>query len=814
MPGLQRYRDRRDFAATPEPSDPGQPSGLALRYSIQNHDATRLHWDLRLEWQGVLLSWAVTRGPSLDPSDKRLAVRTEDHPLSYLQFEGVIPKGHYGAGSVMLWDLGWWQPLEPAGRGLAKGHLRMRLHGRRLTGDWNLVRIKGRASDKGRENWLLIKQQDEAAGGPDPAARHRTSVATGRSMAQIAAGAKPVAPPRKGGTPRPVAPQLATLADEAPSGGDHWHELKLDGYRAQVAVGAGGTRIFTRAGHDWSDRFAELLPAFDDLACKSALIDGEIVAGAGLSGFGALQDAIGAGGPFRFVGFDLLHLDGRDLGGKPLRQRRAALETLFNPLPPMGPLPLSPVIEGPVDEALDLICRQGGEGLIAKRHDAPYRGGRGRDWLKIKCRRRGEYVVVGWQPSDSPARPFASLLLAARKGEDWRYMGKVGSGFDGTAMADLADRMRPLARKTAPLAAPRPETAGARWINPVLAVEVDYAEITASGRLRHAVYLGLREDKPADQIHHEEPAPMSEPTTGREMIAGIALSSGDRVIFPKPRLTKADLARYYEAAAPLMLSEMADRPLSLLRLPEGLEGERFFQKHPGRGFPDALKTMQIEGSDGDSAPYAYVTDAAGLVGAVQMGSVEFHIWAARRDRLDRPDRLVLDLDPDEGLGFAATRRAALDLRDLLAQIDLDCWAMLSGGKGIHLVVPLKRQSGWDSVKLFSRGLAHLAESRWPRRFTAQMAKSRREGRIFIDWLRNERGATAIAPFSVRARPGAPVACPVGWDELPGIRRAGAFSTEAALERGWAGVTPPQPQALTNARVDALERLLNTEPPRT
>lgn len=810
MAGLQRYRARRDFAATPEPSDPGQPSALALRYSMQNHDATRLHWDLRLEWQGVLLSWAVTRGPSLDPSEKRLAVRTEDHPISYLRFEGVIPQGHYGAGSVMLWDLGWWQPLEPAARGLAKGHLRMRLHGRRLTGDWNLVRIKGRASDKGRENWLLIKQQDEAAGGPDPVARHRTSVATGRSMAQIASGHGPVAPARAGRTPRPVAPQLATLTDEAAAGDDVWHELKLDGYRAQVAIGAGGTRIFTRSGHDWSDRFADLLPAFDDLPCKSALIDGEIVAGAGLSGFGALQDAIGAGGPFRFVGFDLLRLDGRDLRTQPLSKRRAALEALFEPLPPMGPLTLSPVIEGPADEALAMICGQGGEGLIAKRHDAPYRSGRRRDWLKIKCRRRGEYVVVGWQPSDSRARPFASLLLAAREGKGWRYMGKVGSGFDAQAMADLARRMRPLARKTAPLDAPSSETSGARWISPTFAVEVDYAEITASGRLRHAVFLGLREDKPAETIQHEEPAPMND----RETIAGIALSSGERAIFPKPRLTKADLARYYEAAAALMLPEIADRPLSLLRLPEGLEGERFFQKHPGKGFPSAVKVVQIPQSDGESAPYAYVTDAAGLVGAVQMGSVEFHLWGARRDRLDRPDRLVLDLDPDEGLGFAATRRAALDLRDLLAELDLACWAMLSGGRGIHLIVPLRRQTGWETLKLFSRGVAHLAETRWPRRFTAQMAKARREGRIFIDWLRNERGATAIAPFSVRARAGAPVACPVGWDELPAIRRAGAFSTDAALERGWAGVTPPDAQALTKARVDALERLLNAESPKT
>lgn len=806
MAGLGTYLDKRDFAATPEPSADGTPSRLGLRYSMQNHDATRLHWDLRLEWGGVLLSWAVTRGPSLDPADKRLAVRTEDHPLSYLTFEGQIPKGHYGAGTVMLWDLGWWQPLEPAARGLAKGHLKFRLHGQRMTGDWNLIRMRGRkAADATRENWLLVKIDDEAAHQRDPVARYSTSVASGRSFAAIRAD-KPAALRRHPGPlPRHQPVQLATLTEDLADAATHWHELKLDGYRAQVALGAGGPRIFTRAGHDWTDRFADLLPALRDVSCRSALLDGEIVAGAGLQGFGTLQDAIKAGGPFRYVAFDLLQRDGRDLTALPLTRRRKALETLFRPLPPMGALTLSPVIHGAADEALAMICGAGGEGVIAKRTDAPYRGGRSRDWLKIKCRRRGEFIVIGWQKSTSRGRPFASLAVAEQRDDGLAYMGKVGTGFDDDAMADLACHMAPLVRKTAPVDAPRREVSGVTWIAPELRVHVDYAETTAQGRLRHAVYLGLRQDQLDPQPRDTPPAQGKRP-----VVAGIAISSGDRVIFETPRLTKAALAAYYDAVAPLMVPQMAGRPLSLLRLPEGMAGERFFQKHPGKGFPDALKIQQIGNADGEVSPYAYVTDAAGIVGAVQMGTVEFHIWGARRDRLERPDRLVFDLDPDEGLGFAATRRAALDLRDRLAGLGLSSWAMLSGGKGIHVIVPLRRTAGWDTVRLFSRGVALWAAQTDPKRFTAEMSKAKRKGRIFLDWLRNERGATAIAPFSVRARPGAPVACPVTWDELPRIRKAGAFSTAQALERGWADVAPPPPQGLTAKVIDALDRALSDE----
>ncbi|MCQ0969595.1 DNA ligase D [Paracoccus sp. TK19116] len=803
MAELGTYLDKRDFGQTPEPSEAGHPSGVGLRYSIQNHRATRLHWDLRLEWEGVLLSWAITRGPSFDPSEKRLAVRTEDHPLSYLGFEGEIPEGNYGAGTVMLWDIGWWQPLDPVARGLKKGHLHLRLHGRRMTGDWNLILMKGRKSgDDKRQNWLMIKGDDEAAGQRDPVARYKRSVSTGRTFAEIKSEAAPKTPALTGKLPRLAKPQLATLVEDLADPGAYWHELKLDGYRAMVALGKGGPRVYTRSGLDWTDKFSSLVPAFEDVSCDAALIDGEIVAGAGMQGFSALQDAIKAGGPFSFVAFDLLSLAGTDLTDKPLTERRKALEKLMKPVPPMGALQVSPVIEGDPAETFGMVCESGGEGLIAKRRDGHYRTGRGKDWLKIKCRRRAEFVIVGWQPSSSRARPFASLALAAHEGDKLTYVGKVGTGFDEAKMDEIATRMKPLARKSATVEAPASETAGVRWLSPSLVAEIDYAEITAQGRLRHAVFLDLREDKPAREVRVEREVAMSDDA---EKIAGIAVSSADRVIFDKSKLTKGDVARYYEAIAPAMLEETADRPLSLLRLPEGLEGERFFQKHPGKGFPDALKIVEITEKDGDAEPYAYVTDAAGLVGAVQMGTIEFHIWGARRDRLDRPDRLVFDLDPDEGLKFAEVKSAAFDLRDRLADLGLESWAMLSGGKGIHVVVPLRRTVGWDTAKLFCRGVASLIAEAEPMRFLSEMSKAKRKNKIFIDWLRNERGSTAIAPFSLRARPGAGVAMPIAWDALGGVRKANATSTKQALEHGWQGVDRPAPQTLGASVTEALER---------
>ena len=803
MDSLATYRSKRDFEATPEPAGGGRPRGLGLHYSMQCHDATRLHYDLRLEWQGVLLSWAVTRGPSLDPAEKRLAVRTEDHPLDYLRFEGTIPEGHYGAGIVMLWDIGTWQPVEDVARGLAKGHLRCRFEGLRLTGEWHLVRIKGKPGEK-RENWLLIKQEDEAAHQPDPVARYTTSVLTNRTHAEIAADAepRPFGPPRKAPAPAFRAPMLATLVKEPPGAEGWWHELKFDGYRAQIRLGVEGARLMTRSGLDWSDRFEPLLPAFEELPAKTALIDGEVMAGSDLGGFGALQRAIGEGGPFRFYAFDLLERDGTDLTGKPLTERRKALETLLKDAPPLGLIQLSPVIEGEGEAVMAPICEAGGEGIVSKRTDAPWRSGRSTTWLKAKCERRAEFVIVGWQPSDKRGRAFSSLLLATREGGGWTYRGKVGTGFDAAAQADIAARLAAL-KGPMPLAKRPADARGAVWVRPELLAEVRYGEVTEDGQLRHAAFLGLREDKAPVEVQMDEPATVADGE--RVAVAGIAVSHPERVVFPPNGPTKLDLARYYEAIADRMLPVAADRPLSLVRLPDGLGGQAFFQKHLRKGWPKALKPVPIETSSGVE-DYIYVTDAAGLVGAVQMGTVEFHIWGSKRVKLERPDRMVFDLDPDEGLDWPAVRAAAFEVRDTLDTLGLPSWPMLSGGKGVHVIVPLRRTVGWDTVKLFSHTVAtHLAEAQ-PDRYIATMSKAKRTGRIFVDYLRNERGSTAITPFSVRARPGATVAFPLSWEALKTAPAANAYDMQRALSEGdWDSVGVPKPASL-EAAVKTMARL--------
>ncbi len=809
MGALDRYHARRDFAQTPEPEGNLHAGGLALRYGIQMHEATRLHWDLRLEWQGVLLSWAVTRGPSTDPADKRLAVRTEDHPFDYLSFEGSIPRGSYGAGTVMLWDIGWWQPLGDVAAGLEKGHLHFALHGRRATGNWSLVRMKGRGPKDG-ENWLMVKDRDAAAtedDNPPFAERFRTSVITARNMAQIAEGAKPqpFGPLRKRPTPRFRSVQLAKLGSELPDGEGWMHEVKFDGYRAQVGLGRNGARIRTRNGHDWSDHFAELLPALEELPCDDALIDGEIVVGAGLEGFSALQQAIKAGGPFCYYAFDLLHLDGTDLSQQPLQERRAALERLLVDSPARGPIRLSPAIEDDAGVALDAICAAGGEGIVSKRADSPYHGGRNSSWRKTKCIRRAEFIICGWQPSDKRGRPFASLLLATTEKGALTYRGKVGTGFDDAMMTELEAAMRPLAQPLSPLATAPAETEGARWIAPSLVAEIAHAELTPDGRLRHARFVALREDKTPAQISLDLPTEVKMETKTRPEVAGIGISHPDRIIFRKPRVTKIALARYYAEIADRILPGIADRPTALLRLPEGLDGERFFQKHAGKGFPDAIHSLSLSESDGTKADYMYLDSVAGLVGAVQMGTIEFHPWGARRDRIEHPDRLIFDLDPDEGLAFAKVRAAALDLRDRLADLGLPSWAMLTGGKGIHIVTPLQRRTSWDSLRIFAQLFATLAAQKEPERFTSRLSKRARSGRIFIDWLRNERGATAIAPFSVRARPGAPVAVPVSWEELPKLSKADAFSIQTARDRNWSDLTIPKPATLSKSILERLEQ---------
>ncbi|WP_232496256.1 DNA ligase D [Novosphingobium kaempferiae] len=788
LEGLARYRSKRDFKKTAEPSGSTSTSG-GNGFVVQKHEATRLHFDFRLELGGTLKSWAVTRGPSLNPDDKRLAVRTEDHPLDYARFEGTIPKGEYGGGTVMLWDNGTWEPVpgkDPV-KTFAEGHLHFVLHGHRMKGEWLMIRLKPRGKEKG-ENWLLRKIADEYSGGSDDlVATHLTSITSGRTMAQIATGAaakaaggisskakSPVAAPRKKtghgsralGPPPPFQPvQLATLVDHVPPG-DRWlHEMKFDGYRTLIAVGGGEGRAYTRSGLDWSDRFASIIGDAICLDAGSALIDGEavVVDARGKTSFQALQAALkGDPGQILYYAFDLLALDGEDLTGKPLLERKERLAALIGEGSPH--IRYSDHIAGRGEELFDTFCEAGLEGVISKRADATYNGSRGGTWLKTKCIRRQEFVIVGWMPSDKQ-RGFRSLLLGVNENGKLRYAGKAGTGFSGDEIERLMTLMAPLELKAPTVEAPRAAVRGAHWIKPRLVAEIAFIEFTAEGVLRHPSYLGLRQDKKPEAVVIETERPVGEVTARERAATGVKISSRERVIFPEGKLTKGQLADYYEIVAPIMLSWAGSRPISLVRCPQGRAKKCFFQKHDAGSFGEAVKQVAIREKDGHDEPYLFIDSAAGLLTCVQMGTIEFHGWGARIEDVEKADRLVFDLDPDEGLDFKDVVSAAFHVQDLLAQMGLSTFPMVTGGKGVHVIAPLTPQAEWPQVKDFAHRFALALAQSQPDRFTAALARARRSGKIFVDYLRNQRGATAVMPYSVRSREFAPVAVPLTWEEL-------------------------------------------------
>jgi bifunctional non-homologous end joining protein LigD len=826
---LAEYNRKRDFARTAEPAGKrGRKSGNG--FVVQKHAATRLHWDFRLEIDGVLKSWAVTKGPSADPDDKRLAVRTEDHPLSYGTFEGGIPKGEYGGGTVMLWDRGTWAPVAgKSARDIDEGHLHFMLDGERMKGEWLLVRMKPRPGEK-RENWLLRKVGDAFAQDGDVLVEQAlTSVLTGRTMAEIEAdkgavhslkgkkgdafaqimeaaatsNARKSRPTRRNiGKPpkfRPV--QLATLVDSVPTGNLWMHEIKFDGYRALVAAAGGKIVVHTRSGLDWTDKFAPLAAHLAALNLPPCLIDGEIVARGkdGNPDFSSLQAVLKRGhgsqsdrDALEFHAFDLIELDGEDLAPMPNIERKERLEALLAEAQP--PVFLADHVIGSGEKLHDAMCAAGQEGIIAKRVDAPYRAGRTKNWVKVKCTRRQEFVIVGWSRSTAKGRPFSSLLLGQYEGKNLVYRGKVGTGFDAESLAAMAAKLEKLARKTAPVEVERTEARGASWVTPKLVAEVAFAEFTGEGRVRHGSFLGLRSDKDAKSVTPEraQPAPAAE--------IDMKISNRDRVIFPESGETKGDLADYYAAVAPLMLPFAANRPISLVRCPQGRAKKCFFQKHDSGTFGDHVHHVPIREKDGGVEDYLYLDNAEGLIACVQMGTIEFHGWGARADEVEFPERMIFDLDPDESLDFAECARAAKDIRARLADLGLVSFAMLSGGKGVHVVVPLKRGHDWDTHKDFARRFAEAMSLAQPKRYVATMSKAKRKGRIFIDWLRNQRGATAVLPYSARAREGAPVAVPISWDELDGMKDAHPFSiadasklTERARDlRGWGFVEQSLP----------------------
>jgi bifunctional non-homologous end joining protein LigD len=808
---LATYNAKRDFAKTAEPK--GEVgSGADDLFIVQKHDATRLHWDFRLELGGVLKSWAVTRGPSLDPADKRLAVRTEDHPMSYAMFEGTIPKKEYGGGTVMLWDRGTWTPhpgKDPA-KTIEEGHLHFTLHGERMKGEWIMIRLKPRPGEK-RENWLLRKVEDEEAGASGTLVDTAlTSVKTGRTMVEIADGVEAAPLPSTGGagasppavsrvkTPRtspegerlkkkktkrhPLPPfqppQLATLVDHVPAGPGWLHEVKYDGYRCQLAISGGKAKAYTRTGLDWSDTFAPVVSAAEALDLDGVLLDGEVVAldDKGRPSFRALKTALSNGGDMQFFAFDVLAADGEDLTPLPNIERKARLAALLDGVQP--PIHYAEHITGGGEEMFTALCGEGYEGVVSKLADAPYRGRRTQGWVKAKCTRRQEFVIVGWTPSDKARRGFRSLLLGLNGPDGLHYAGKVGTGFDAALMADLLARLEKLEVKTATVDAPRAAVRGAHWVKPTLVAEIAFAEFTDDGVLRHSSFLGLRDDKKAAAVVEEKPAAALK---GDGKLAGVKITNPDRVIFPDGRQTKGDLAAFYATVAGPMLGWMADRPVSLVRCPQGRAKHCFFQKHDAGSFGPSVHQVPIREKDGHDEPYLYLNDATGILTCVQMGTIEFHGWGSPVASVENPDRLVFDLDPDEGLAFDDVKRAAYQLRDMLADMGLATFPLLTGGKGLHLVAPLDGSADWPAVKDFADRFARAVAQAHPDHYTANMKKATRKGRIFLDWLRNQRGSTAVMPYSARSRSGAPVAAPITWDELEETKGGNRFTIADADE---------------------------------
>jgi bifunctional non-homologous end joining protein LigD len=825
MAKLASYRAKRDFKKTSEPrgqetrGKEGRASGL--NFVVQEHDATRLHYDLRLELDGTLKSWAVTKGPSLIAGEKRLAVHVEDHPLDYATFEGTIPKDEYGGGTVLLWDRGRWQPEGDPRQGYAKGHLAFRLEGEKLHGAWHLVRMRRKPRER-QESWLLIKSDDEHARAPDDPDildEAPLSVKTGRSLEEIAGGAAPVKdaarkpkPTKATATrsegsrskvkseasarvrsgpmapmPTDIQPCLATLVDEAPEGSQWLHEIKWDGYRLIAFLDRAKARLKSRNGLDWSKRFPGIASAVAALPVTSAILDGEAVMEdeSGTSSFSRLQQALsrtteGVAANAVFHAFDLLYLDGEDLRPLPLEERKARLAGLLAEAPEGAVLRLSEHLDADGPAMLRNACRMGLEGVISKRRDLPYRSGRNADWVKIKCSERQEFVIAGFVPSTAVKKAVGSLVLGLYDKDRLVYAGRTGTGFTADIARDLFKRLEAL-RITEPAFGKltADQRRGVVWVKPELVAEVEFRGWTADRVVRHAAFKGLREDKSARDVVREKPRmpsariPAATGTRsggGTVEVAGVRLTHPDRVLWEEQGVTKQGLAEFYLQVADWLLPHVVDRPLSLVRCPSGSQKGCFFQKHSWAGLADTVLRKTV----GDEE-VLFVRDIKGIVALVQAGVLEFHAWGAAIGDIERPDRITFDFDPGDGVPWPDVIEGARDLRERLRALGLESFPKTTGGKGLHVVVPLTPKAGWEEVKDFARAVSAAMEADAPSRYLAKATKSARRGKIFVDYLRNARGATAIAAYSTRARPGAPVATPLGWDELSAAMKSDHFT---------------------------------------
>lgn len=799
--GLQTYQKKRDFGRTSEPRGKRatpKRRGARLSFVVQKHRARALHYDFRLELDGVLLSWAVPKGPSLEPGVKRLAMQTEDHPLEYGAFEGTIPKGEYGAGKVEIWDKGTWQPEGDPHRALERGRLSFVLDGEKLHGGFHLVRSRLRdASRKQAQSWLLIKRHDD-----DNSQHTRTS------RPQKTRGKR---------TPLPdfVEPQLATLVDRAPPGQEWLSELKLDGYRMLARCDGDDVRLLTRRGHDWTERMPSVAAELARLRLDRAFIDGEVVVlRDGVSSFQRLQNAISAGrdGECVYYAFDLLFLEGRDLRDSPLHARKELLQdTLIRHKAKASKVRFSEHVRGQAPELFDKACERGLEGIVCKRADAPYSGRRDRSWLKVKCIARQELVIGGYTDPKGGRAGFGALLVGSHEaGSDkLTYAGRVGTGFTARSIAELTKKLKPLARAQSPFTKPLrgADARGVHWVAPKLVAEVAFAERTDQGLVRHASFQGLREDKPAAEVTAEVAQPVAgEPRADAPLPAlrNVRLTHPDRVLFPEQGITKAELALYYAQVAEPMLAHLADRPLMLVRCPQGEGSACFHQKHPSKGLSKAVQRIAITDKSGEKLEHMAVRDAEGLIALVQIGALEIHAWGCRSGNIEHPDQLTFDLDPDEDLPWRAVVEAARTVRAKLESLDLECFLKTTGGKGLHIVVPIKPVTPWDEAKAFSKALAEAVARAEPDKYLTTITKAKRKGKTLIDYLRNGRGATAVCAYSTRARAHAPVATPIRWEELTAKLDAGRFTLSTVPERikrqpdPWAGFGAHRPAITSSA----------------
>jgi bifunctional non-homologous end joining protein LigD len=796
---LDAYRRKRNFNATAEPKgrEPAENSNI---FVVQKHDATRLHYDFRLALDGVLKSWAVIRGPSLVPGEKRLAVAVEDHPLEYSDFEGTIAEGEYGGGSVIVWDRGSWTPMGDPHRGLKKGHLEFELQGQKLTGRWHLVRMRAKPREK-RQNWLLIKGEDEygrSAQDPDILEERPESVKTRRSIDDLegeppgwssktgkierdGAAAAPshrrkpapvelsgVEGAVKAAIPGFIEPMLAALA-KSPPGGDRWlHEIKFDGYRLQARITGGRVSLWTRAGLDWTAKFAgSVTEALLALPVRNSLLDGELVVEneSGVSEFSRLQSDLSEGRRDRFVyyAFDCLYLDGYDLREAALARRKELLSRLSGT---SGAVRFSTHFEEDGRLVLQRACALGLEGIVSKLSQSVYASGRGKSWIKCKCSSRQEFVIAGYVPSTTGRKAVGSLALGVYDGAALRYVGRVGTGFSSGVAEALFARLEAMRLQSCPFAARLTgnEARGVRFVRPELAAEVDFRGWTADGLLRQASFQGLRDDKPAREIVRE--SPMATNAAPERPTTSVELTHPDRVYWPDVGVTKEGLADYYADAWTSMKPVIVDRALALLRCPDGIGGQAFFQKHAWKGLN---RNIVLVKDPAELEGLISIRDFDGLMALVQSAALEIHPWGSTVADWERPDMIVMDLDPGENVAWTSVIAAAEEVRSRLKSAGLHAFVKTSGGKGLHVVSPVKPKAQWPAVKAFTKSIADAMAADSPERYVSTIPKARRHGRILIDYLRNQRGMTAVAPYSTRARAGAPVSMPLGWDELvPGI----------------------------------------------